>query len=160
MYSLSDRYLIKMRKFVGKKIIRIAPTKSGDFCFREKIVNLDSINGGEIRISWDKGASHARFNRASDYLDENWVPLEEVMAAPHPTLSALEGRYVKRIPESDISFSRGVDGFEKDTYKLLKACESHLFIEKRHENGRKEMIILCKDRIVFNNWILDPEFAD
>lgn len=158
MKILSDTYVRKMRKYVGKAVIRTAPTSNGDFCFMEKIVFLDYISSRELSISWGNYGQRT-FKLVSPYLDENWTPLEEILKYPHPEYGALEGKYVKRVVEDgmDPSYTRReFDSGKK--YILLTATKSHLFIDCVDEKEQHTPFILHTSRKVACGWVLDPEF--
>lgn len=153
MYSpLSAKYCKNMLKFVGSPIIRIKPTKDGSYCFTEKIVYLEAISPREIRISWDSG--DLSFNLTSQYLDENWVPLQEVLATPYLEYEKFEGKYVIRIPSSkDKSYS-----FQDDKIKLIKATKTHLFLKTYHPyDGIEELTIIFHEKPYFHQWVLNSK---
>lgn len=157
MNTLSQEYVNILRKYIGEKIIRVAPAEDGMYYFTEKIVRLDSINTREIRISWDNDSSK-KIWLDSSMLDENWMPLVSVLENSYEPYKNLEGKYVKRkyIEREDSSYTRKLPSDEH--YKMIKATKTHLFLERILPSFKKVDLIIHHDREVYHGWILDPEF--
>ncbi len=133
MKKSTKKVISRLKPLIGKEIIRIKPTNSGDFSYTDSpLVLLGFTVKGELIIRNEKRRDTKFYEKTLpiQFTDAFWISYKRSRRAKNNSLNKWRGQYVRRIvpiedPFKDISFMNPADH-----YRLISVSKHHVFLER------------------------------
>ena len=152
-----------LKKLIGKEIIRIGPTKNGDWSYSGTPVLFEGFTSdNKMKIKSIKEYSIVFFNEETRELplcftDDKWILLEDALKAEDNKLNKLIGKKIKRIrPVYNVRFFHGrmlaFDEYKEDCSYMCKygaipptlvsASKYHMVVKDHDAGGNEKLVII------------------